>query len=434
MAENGESRRPQLVTDADADYLFGLIKKICTGVGPGSPCTPQEEQRAMILKEEMEKLVGAENVAVEKTRLAPDAFIGWFRFGCILALLSVVFFFTRQQSGFPLLFSFLAFLCIFLVNAVAVGEFFLYYEMVDFLFEKKDSQNVIGTFRRQGEKAADIKRLIIIGGHHDSAVQFNWLTYLGFGYYLAQAFIFISLVSLLVGTGAELFSQLLYGVSPSWTQTFMFRVSVFVAPLGFVSAFFFLGSNKNGGTVPGAADNLSGCAVALGVGRVLARHPELIPPDTEIRMITFGAEEAGTRGSLRYVQRHLQELKKLDAQVCNVDTVIHPKQIIFTTDCNSLVKNSAEVYTGLARAAEATGVPHVEIPFPIFGGATDTLPFSRYGIKAAAFMAMTVPGQMIRWYHTPRDQYTLYEDEKEGGTVGLSNALKLCVEWIRQKG
>jgi hypothetical protein len=132
------------------------------------------------------------------------------------------------------------------------------------------------------------------------------------------------------------------------------------------------------------------------------------------------------------VQRHLKELKRLDTLVCNADTVIHPKQIIFTTDGNSFVKNAPEVYNGLARAAESAGVPHVETSFPAFGGATDTLPFSRFGIKAAAVTAMTVPGQMIRWYHTPRDQYTLYEDEKEGGTVGLGNALKLCVEWIRQ--
>ncbi len=433
MTKSAEAKNEPLVTDADADYMFGLIKKICTEVGPGSPCTPQEERRATILKEEMEKLVGAENVAVEKTRLAPNAFFGWFRWGCILALLSVLFFFTRQDFGFPLLFAFLAFLCIFLVNSAAVGEFFLYREMVDFLFKKGESQNVIGTIRRKGQKAEEIKRLIIVGGHHDSAVQFNWLTYLGFGYYLAQAFIFISLVTLLVGTGAEFFSLLLSGHSLCWTDPFVFRMSAFVGPLGFISAFFFIGSSKNGGTVPGAADNLSGCAIALGVGRVLMRHPELVPPDTEIRMITFGAEEAGTRGSLRYVQQHLEELKRLDTLVCNVDTVVHPKQIIFTTDGNSFVRNAPEVYNGLARAAETAGVPYIKIPFPTFGGATDTLAFSRYGVKAAAFMAMTVPGQMIRWYHTPRDQYTLYEDEKEGGTVGLSNALKLCVEWIRQK-
>ncbi|MFN2168198.1 MAG: M28 family metallopeptidase, partial [Anaerolineae bacterium] len=274
---------------------------------------------------------------------------------------------------------------------------------------------------------------VIVGGHHDSAVQFNWLTYLGFGYYLAMAFIFISLVSILVGTGTEFFSLLLSGKSLSWTQQSMSRICTFVGPLGFISAFFFIGSKKNGGTVPGAADNLSACAVALGVGRVLMRHPELIPPDTEVRMITFGAEEAGTRGSLRYVERHLEELRKLDARVCNLDTIIRPKIVIHTTDGNSLVKNSPEVYNGLRDAARAAGVPHAKMPFPTFGGGTDTLPFSRHGIKAASLLAIAVPGQMIRWYHTPRDQYTLYEDEKEGGTVGLSNALKLCVEWIRPK-
>jgi hypothetical protein len=432
MSKNGEKTSEQPVTGADADYMFGVIKKICTEVGPGIPCSPQEEQRAMILKEEMEKLVGPENVAVEKAILAPGAVFGWFRWGCLLAVLSVIFFFTRQASGFPLLFAFLAFVCILLVNVTAVFEFFLMGEFVDFLYKKRESQNVIGTIRRKGQSANDIKRLLIVSGHHDSAIQFNWLTYLGFGYYLALAFIFISLVSLLIGTGAELFSLLLSGKSLPWAQQSMFRASVFVGPLGFISAFFFLGSQKDGGTVPGAADNLSACAVALGVGRVLARHPELIPPGTEVRMITFGAEEAGMRGALRYVEQHREELERLDARVCNLDTIIRPKIVIHTTDGNSFVKNSPEVYNGLVHAARAAGVPHAKMPFPTFGGGTDALPFSRYGIKAASLVAMAVPAQMIRWYHTPRDQYTLYEDEKEGGTRGLSNALKLCVEWIRQ--
>jgi Zn-dependent M28 family amino/carboxypeptidase len=238
----------------------------------------------------------------------------------------------------------------------------------------------------------------------------------------------------LVGTGAELFSLLRSGQSLPWAQQFTFWTTVTVGPLGFISAFFFLGPQKDGGTVPGAADNLSGCVIALGVGRVLMRHPELIPPDTEIRVITFGAEEAGTRGALRYVEQHREELERLDARVCNIDTVIRPKIVIFTTDGNSFIRNSPELCDELDRAAEALGIPHAKRPFPTFGGATDALPFSRHRIKAASLFSMTVPGQMIRWYHTPKDQYTLYEDEKEGGTVGLANALKICVEWIRQKG
>lgn len=33
--------------------------------------------------------------------------------------------------------------------------------------------------------------------------------------------------------------------------------------------------------------------------------------------------------------------------------------------------------------------------------------------------------------HTPRDTYTLFQDEKEGETRRLRNALKVCVEWIK---
>jgi len=55
---------------------------------------------------------------------------------------------------------------------------------------------------------------------------------------------------------------------------------------------------------PGAADNLSACALAVALCGFLLRNPSYIPVDTEIRFISFGSEEAGLRGSRRYVERH----------------------------------------------------------------------------------------------------------------------------------
>jgi len=151
---------------------------------------------------------------------------------------------------------------------------------------------------------------------------------------------------------------------------------------------------------------------------------------TEIRLITFGSEEASTRGALRYVEQHIDELKRLDARVCNIDSIIDPEIVIFTSDGNGFTRNLPEICDELRRAASAAAVPHVLKPFPPLGGATDALPFSRFKLKAATLFAMRMPEQMVRWYHTPRDTYTLFQDEKEGGTRGLRNALKICLEWI----
>ena len=83
--------------------------------------------------------------------------------------------------------------------------------------------------------------------------------------------------------------------------------------------------------MPGAADNLSASAVAVALCRFLVDNPSQIPEDTEIRFISFGSEEAGLRGSRRYVARHLDELKRLDARVLNYEIVAYPVISILTS-------------------------------------------------------------------------------------------------------
>ena len=94
--------------------------------------------------------------------------------------------------------------------------------------------------------------------------------------------------------------------------------------------FFFNMGRRDGGTVPGAVDNLSACAIAVAMCRFLVSNPSYIPADTEVRFITFGSEEAGLRGSRCYVERHLDELKRLDARLLNIEMVAHPEVTIDT--------------------------------------------------------------------------------------------------------
>ena len=75
---------------------------------------------------------------------------------------------------------------------------------------------------------------------------------------------------------------------------------------------FFTHGTTNGGIVPGAVDNLSASAVAVTLCKILVANPSLTPSDTEVRFISFGGEEAGLRGSRRYVARHLDDLRRLD--------------------------------------------------------------------------------------------------------------------------
>ena len=107
----------------------------------------------------------------------------------------------------------------------------------------------------------------------------------------------------------------------------------------------------------GGADNLAASALAVAMCRFLVRNPSCIPADTEIRFISFGSEEAGLRGSRRYVERHLDELKRLDTRLLNFEMVAHPKIDIHATDVSG-VKNDPDIVKSVAAAAERAGVPY----------------------------------------------------------------------------
>ena len=53
----------ETITENDARYALELVTAICTQVGPGSPGSPQERQRARMIAQELEAHLGVENVA-----------------------------------------------------------------------------------------------------------------------------------------------------------------------------------------------------------------------------------------------------------------------------------------------------------------------------------------------------------------------------------
>ncbi len=65
----------EAIASNDADYAYVIVKTICTEVGPGLPGSPQERERAGIIKRELEAHLGADNVVVEEFILAPGAFL-----------------------------------------------------------------------------------------------------------------------------------------------------------------------------------------------------------------------------------------------------------------------------------------------------------------------------------------------------------------------
>jgi Zn-dependent M28 family amino/carboxypeptidase len=162
--------------------------------------------------------------------------------------------------------------------------------------------------------------------------------------------------------------------------------------------------------------------------RFLVKNPAYIPADIEIRFVSFGSEEAGVRGSRRYVKRHLGELKRLDARLLNFEMVAHPEIAILATDVNGTVKNSPEMVKSVVAAAERAGVLY-KVQSGSYGGpGLDAAPFSQAGLMATSLLPFRMPQQMVAFYHQKWDTPEVLTIEP------LFNVLKLTLEWVRHGG
>jgi len=442
----------ELITSADAQYAFDIVKTICTEVGPGLPGSTQEWERAGIIQKELESHLGEGNVVVEEFTVAPMAFHGILRpsalFTLVAALLNISM--GRITAVSPWLTATASLAFSILAVVPVLFETILYREFVDPLFRKKRSVNVIGKLRKPGTE--DVKRLLILGGHHDSALEFTWLRVLGgvkrrinpsgrhstarenrcirgltVVFVVLTVTMFVGPIVMLVVSMVQLAGMIIGNADIVRIATLGWVLLVYPIVPSILVGMSYTRGGKGGGNVPGAADNLSASAVAVAMCRFLVRNPSCIPNDTEIRFISFGSEESGLRGSRRYVERHLDELRRLDARLLNFEVVAHPQVDILATDVSG-VKNDPEMVKSAVAAAQRAGVPYKVKANPTSGGGSDAGPFSQAGLKATTLQPMKMPQQMLAFYHQKWDSPEVLAIEP------LLNVLKLTVEWIRNGG
>lgn len=149
---------------------------------------------------------------------------------------------------------------------------------------------------------------------------------------------------------------------------------------------------------PGASDNASGVAVNLEIARVLSNQQT----DTEIRFLTFGAEELGLLGSYHYVSTLTSEEKDRSVGMFNFDMVGSKNagdMIMFTVDGErNIVTNTG-----------ASASTRVFSPLT-YGkvGRSDHQPFHDGGIPAAVFTYAPLEPE----YHQPTDTIDKISKEK----------------------
>jgi hypothetical protein len=414
----------ETITNQDAQYAWDIVKTICTDVGPGSPGSSQEWNRAAVLKKELELHLGNGCVVAEEFTVAPGALLGAQRLSGLFMLVAALLSFSMGRfagiSPWPTAVAAVAFSI--LSALIYVLEFIYGFELVDPLFKKQQSVDVIGALRKPGTQ--NVKRLLLLSGHHDSALENTWLRYLGYGTLILSGIFFVGVITTLVMSALQLAGVIGGSAVIVRAGTMGWAALAFLVVPSVIYAVFF---TMGGQTVPGAVDNLSASALAVAMCRFLVRNPSCVPEDTEIRFVSFGSEEAGLRGSRRYVERHLDELRRLDARLLNYEMVAHPEITILTSDVNGTVKNSPELVRTVVAAAERAGVPHKVAPAHL-GIGTDAGPFSKAGLKAAALLPFKEPQQLVAFYHTRRDAPDVLTIEP------LLNVLKLTLEWVLNGG
>ncbi|TFG04354.1 MAG: M28 family peptidase [Promethearchaeota archaeon] len=416
------------IPEDDANYMYDFIDRIIKDIGPRMPCSKQEAKAADIIQDELKKT--CDEAHIEAFKCHPRAFLGWLPIVVCLILGSAASFFFL--SSINIIFAAaLTFGIVVIAFIILWYEFFNYREFIDPLFPKRSSQNVIGTIKAKTSR----KRVLLFAGHHDSALQFNLLAYLKHGYLVL---IFLGLVVFFIWfflTGLNFISAVFNLGWEAWLGSWAYRLIVYpgcfyVWP-ALIGMLLFVWPGEWANKVPGAVDNLSAVAVVLGLGRYLHKHRDIIPDDLEIRLISFGCEEAGLRGAYRYAAAHLEELKQLDSELFNMDSMMSPKHLkILESEPTTRTRHSKEVVAKIKKAAERVNEPFntfgESLLVKIFGslsGGTDAAAFSKAKLKAASIMSMSLKKYPLM-YHQPSD--TL--DQIERGA--LEQALKIAIGYI----
>ncbi|MFX1572436.1 MAG: M28 family metallopeptidase [Promethearchaeota archaeon] len=416
------------ISKEDSEFMYGFVHQILTEVGPRIPCSSQEAKAAEIIEKEFKK--SCDDVVVEDFTCHPKAFLGWIKLDMIMIIISIFLYFLSQiftNFYWLLILAIISFLFVLIPFLVMWEEFFNYKEFIDPLFRKKASKNVIGKFRPKGE----LKKIIIFSSHMDSAIEFKLIKLLGWKFIpLAFGGILIMLMWLVLSFSHLLF--VLIGIIS--LKAIFFNIMIWTSIIGspcIIGLYFFVPVGDKGNVVPGAVDNLSSCSVVQGIARYLKKEIDVIPNNTEIRLISFGCEEAGLRGAYRYVEAHHGELKKYDTQVINMDGLESPDHFhIIEFEPTTRTWHSEEVIQKLLKAtirakvnAKRFGAGKIEKTAGRLSGGSDAAAFSKAGIKAG-FLNSADWKTRSSYYHQSTD--TL--DKIKKGT--LECALRICIAFL----
>jgi len=389
------------------DYMFGLLKKVIDEIGPRPSCSEAEKRLGRLLVEEWRPF--CDKVDVEPFTCSPTAAFGSLYLIVLFYLATIILYWFFPPLAL-------------VIAAVNCGIVFLetlrIREVVDFLFSKKQGENVVGVIQPQNQAS----QRVVVSAHIDSAYEST------LSYYLKDLSVlveFAAMLGLVMSLGASLAKTLAYFNVFSGEGALTGVGIALIALLPLAGLVLLMTSNK---PVPGAMDNMSGGSVVSGLGKYLAearKSGDWYPERTEVVLLGTSSEEAGLRGAKRYAKRHLAELRAIRTCVLNLDGICDEK---FLTIIKREIFNGAEYDPRLVKMAQEVAASHdwpiTVLSYPIPGG-SDGSAFALRGIPTV-FLSAADYSRVPFNYHTRNDTYEHIRPES------LSVMLQLVVEMIQR--
>jgi len=379
-----------------------FIFEICEKIGPRPPCSVKEAEAAGLYYEYMKSC--CDTVDIEKFYTHPAAFKAGFRVPMILYIVSLIFYW--YLPWFSLIISIFSIIILF-------GKMTLAKEVFDFIFPKKESQNVISKIKPTNQT----KNLIIIGSHIDSNWEFSLIRKIKNKYTVIigiNVFLNVFLLILLIAKNILILlglPQLFFII-----EVILFITFVGLIPLPLMQLFFVI-SNR---PVMGANDNLSGMAVCYELAKNLTL-PENRPQNTEVWINAYGCEEIGSKGSKAFVKRYFPEIR--NAKIINIDGVgcKNVPILIGKSEIQGMVKMNSEMIELIKKSADNLDIKNRISSFMFF---TDSLSFCRNNLSASSIC--TWPSSKEAYFYHTRDDVI-----ENMGFENLINTYKICMEIIK---
>ncbi|MFH5882562.1 M28 family metallopeptidase [Liberiplasma polymorphum] len=358
--------------------VFALTKEMINKFGPRLAGTQSSIACSEKIYEEM--ALFANHVEKQPFKVHKGAFLGWIRWLVVAYLIGIALLwldypmFVYLLSGISLL--------------LLIFQFILYFPIFDWFYLRKPAQNIIGTITPTKE----IKQTVIISGHHDSARIFNFFIHQPKLYNLRVTGSILFILLMFV------FSLFIDLVPEASFLILLMKITLSVGILLIVQMWFFASSK---GT-PGAGDNLMASNIAVVLGEHFSQNPLT---HTEIKMISFDAEEEGLRGAHAYAKKYKDSFSKHPTFMLNADCLYDEKELFFlTTDINGSVALNKELALELQKIAKSIDIKTKVKPIAFLTGGTDAAELAKKGVIATTLIGMSWTNQSrSNVYHTPLD-------------------------------